>query len=140
MIDFPLRRSTNLHCQVLEVTKERDDPQRPQAGVIWFTGLSGAGKSTIANLTERQLHAAGVHTFMLDGDNIRLGLNRDLGFTDAARVENIRRISEVAQLMVEAGLIVLVAAISPFRTDRGSPGVESSPASSSRCTWIPPSR
>ena len=85
---------------------------------IWFTGLSGAGKSTIANLLEKRLHAEGRHTYILDGDNIRQGLNRDLGFTDADRIENIRRIAEVARLMVDAGLIVLVAFISPFRLER----------------------
>jgi bifunctional enzyme CysN/CysC len=90
--------------------------QRPC--IVWFTGISGAGKSTIANLLDRRLHALGLHTYLLDGDNIRLGLNRDLGFTDIDRVENIRRIAEVAGLMVDAGLVVLVAFISPFRADR----------------------
>jgi bifunctional enzyme CysN/CysC len=86
--------------------------------VVWFTGLSGAGKSTIANLLEKRLHAEGAHTYLLDGDNIRHGLNKDLGFTDADRVENIRRVSEVAKLMADAGLIVLVSFISPFRSER----------------------
>jgi bifunctional enzyme CysN/CysC len=86
--------------------------------VLWFTGLSGSGKSTIANLVERQLHAEGRHTYILDGDNVRHGLNRDLGFTDADRVENIRRVAETAKLFVEAGLIVLVSFISPFRSER----------------------
>ncbi len=86
--------------------------------MLWFTGLSGAGKSTIANLVEKQLHALGKHTYMLDGDNVRHGLNRDLGFTDADRVENIRRVAEVSKLMVEAGLIVMVSFISPFRAER----------------------
>lgn len=85
---------------------------------LWFTGLSGSGKSTIANALERKLHAEGYHTYILDGDNVRLGLNRDLGFTDADRVENIRRIAEVAKLMVDAGLIVMTAFISPFRAER----------------------
>ena len=89
-----------------------------QPTVLWFTGLSGAGKSTIANLVEKQLHALGKHTYMLDGDNVRHGLNRDLGFTDADRVENIRRVAEVSKLMVEAGLIVMVSFISPFRAER----------------------
>ena len=87
-------------------------------GVVWFTGISGAGKSTIANRTERLLHAAGVHTHLLDGDNVRHGLNRDLGFTEVDRIENIRRIAEVARLMADAGLVVLVSFISPFRTER----------------------
>jgi bifunctional enzyme CysN/CysC len=86
--------------------------------VIWFTGLSGAGKSTIANLVEKRLHALGRHTYLLDGDNVRHGLNKDLGFTDADRVENIRRVAEVARLMVDAGLVVLVSFISPFRSER----------------------
>jgi bifunctional enzyme CysN/CysC len=86
--------------------------------VVWFTGLSGSGKSTIANLVEKKLHAMGKHTFLLDGDNVRHGLNRDLGFTDADRVENIRRVGEVARLMTDAGLIVLTAFISPFRSER----------------------
>jgi bifunctional enzyme CysN/CysC len=86
--------------------------------ILWFTGLSGSGKSTVANIVERELHTRGVHTYMLDGDNVRQGLNRDLGFTDADRVENIRRIGEVAKLMVDAGLIVLCAFISPFRAER----------------------
>lgn len=86
--------------------------------VLWFTGLSGAGKSTLANLVEKQLHARGCHTFILDGDNVRHGLNRDLGFTDEDRVENIRRVAEVARLMVDAGLVVLVSFISPFRAER----------------------
>src|SRR5262249_40679744 len=89
-----------------------------QPVVVWFTGLSGSGKSTIANIVERKLHQAGRHTYLLDGDNVRHGLNRDLGFTDADRVENIRRVAEVAALMVDAGLIVLVSFISPFRAER----------------------
>jgi bifunctional enzyme CysN/CysC len=89
-----------------------------KACILWFTGLSGAGKSTIANLVEKRLHIAGRHTYLLDGDNVRHGLNKDLGFTDADRVENIRRVGEVAKLMVDAGLIVLVSFISPFRSER----------------------
>ena len=92
--------------------------KRQRPAILWFTGLSGAGKSTIANLVEARLHAHGVHTTMLDGDNVRHGLNRDLGFTEADRVENIRRVGEVAKLMTEAGLIVLCSFISPFRAER----------------------
>ena len=119
MLHFALRRSQNIHWQALDVTREAHASlknQRPK--VVWFTGLSGAGKSTIANLAEKQLHALGKHTFLLDGDNLRHGLNRDLGFTDADRVENIRRVGEVARLMTDAGLIVLTAFISPFRAER----------------------
>ena len=99
-------------------TRPRAPGQGPAPGVLWFTGLSGAGKSTIANLVEKKLHAMGRHTYLLDGDNIRHGLNKDLGFTEADRVENIRRVSEVARLMVDAGLIVMTAFISPFRSER----------------------
>jgi bifunctional enzyme CysN/CysC len=121
MIDFALRRSDNIHWQALDVTKEaRVALKGHRPGVVWFTGLSGAGKSTIANALERRLHAMGCHTAALDGDNVRHGLNRDLGFTDADRVENIRRVAEVAKLMVDAGLLVLVSFISPFRADRDS--------------------
>ena len=119
LIRFALRRSHNIHWQELDVTKEKRaalKQQRP--AVLWFTGLSGAGKSTIANLVEKKLAALGRHTFLLDGDNVRHGLSRDLGFTDADRVENIRRVGEVARLMTEAGLIVLTAFISPFRAER----------------------
>ena len=98
--------------------KFRSDLKGQEPGILWFTGLSGAGKSTIANLVDIRLHALGKHTYLLDGDNVRLGLNRDLGFTDADRVENIRRVAEVAGLMVDAGLIALVAFISPFRRER----------------------
>jgi bifunctional enzyme CysN/CysC len=119
LIDFALRRSENVHWQALDVTKEaRVALKGHRPGVVWFTGISGAGKSTIANALERRLHALGSHTATLDGDNVRHGLNRDLGFTDADRVENIRRVSEVARLMVDAGLIVLVSFISPFRAER----------------------
>jgi len=119
MLHFALRRSQNIHWQAVEVDKAartRQNGHRP--GVLWFTGLSGSGKSTIANIVERQLHARGVRTYLLDGDNVRHGLSRDLGFTDADRVENIRRIGEVAKLMVDAGLVVLTAFISPFRSER----------------------
>lgn len=119
LIKFALRRSQNIHWQHVEVTKAARcalNNQRP--AVLWFTGLSGAGKSTIANLVERQLHASGARTYLLDGDNVRHGLNRDLGFTDADRIENMRRVSEVAKLMVDAGLIVIASFISPFRDER----------------------
>jgi bifunctional enzyme CysN/CysC len=119
MIAFALRRATNIHRQDLAIGKPARAAQKHQApAVLWFTGLSGSGKSTIANLVETMLHERGVHTIMLDGDNIRHGLNRDLGFTDADRVENIRRVGEVAKLMTEAGLIVLCSFISPFRAER----------------------
>jgi bifunctional enzyme CysN/CysC len=119
MLHFALRRSDNVHWQALDVTKEAHAALKGHRPcVVWFTGLSGAGKSTIANLVERRLHALGVHTALLDGDNIRHGLNRDLGFTEAERVENIRRVAHVAKLMVDAGLIVLVSFISPFRAER----------------------
>ncbi|MEI2428610.1 adenylyl-sulfate kinase, partial [Lysobacter yananisis] len=98
------------------VAAPRAKQQKPRC--VWFTGLSGSGKSTIANLVDKQLHALGHHTFILDGDNVRHGLNKDLGFTDADRVENIRRVAEVAKLMTDAGLIVLVSFISPFRAER----------------------
>jgi bifunctional enzyme CysN/CysC len=119
MLHFALRRADNVHWQALDVDKAahaRLKGHKPCA--VWFTGLSGAGKSTIANLAEKRLHALGAHTVMLDGDNIRHGLNKDLGFTDADRVENIRRVAEVARLMVDTGLIVLVSFISPFRGER----------------------
>ena len=119
MIDFGLRRATNVHWQALDVNKSvRATLKHQKPCALWFTGLSGAGKSTIANLVDRRLAAAGRHTYLLDGDNIRHGLNRDLGFTDADRVENIRRVAEVARLLVDAGLIVLVSFISPFRSER----------------------
>jgi len=119
MLHFALRRAHNIHLQPLDVDKAARAAclgQRPV--VVWFTGLSGAGKSTIANLVEKKLHALGRHCYLLDGDNVRHGLNRDLGFTEADRVENIRRVAEVAALMVDAGLIVLTAFISPFRAER----------------------
>ncbi|MDZ4869755.1 MAG: sulfate adenylyltransferase subunit CysN [Alphaproteobacteria bacterium] len=119
MIDFGLRRATNVHLQALDVDKEARASMKGQKPVIlWFTGLSGSGKSTIANIVERKLHLGGQHTYVLDGDNVRHGLNRDLGFTDADRVENIRRVAEAAKLFVDAGMIVLVSFISPFRSER----------------------
>ena len=118
-LDFALRRAANIHWQHLDVDKAaRARLKGQQPRVLWFTGLSGAGKSTIANLVDKRLHAQGFHTFILDGDNVRHGLNRDLGFTDEDRVENIRRVAEVAKLMSDAGLIVLVSFISPFRAER----------------------
>ena len=119
MLDFALRRAANIHWQHLDVDKTvRAALKGQHPRCLWFTGLSGAGKSTIANAAERRLLALGHHTYLLDGDNIRHGLNRDLGFTDEDRVENIRRVAEVARLMVDAGLIVLVSFISPFRAER----------------------
>ncbi|MEN3379908.1 MAG: bifunctional enzyme CysN/CysC, partial [Hyphomicrobiales bacterium] len=116
---FPLRRSRNIHWHSVDVTKRaRAELKTQKPFVLWFTGLSGAGKSTIANLVEKRLHAAGRHTTMLDGDNMRHGLNKDLGFTDADRVENLRRAAEVAKLMVDAGLIVMASFISPFESER----------------------
>jgi bifunctional enzyme CysN/CysC len=119
MLHFALRRAENIHWQATDVHKAARAAQKGQkARVVWFTGLSGAGKSTIANLVEKRLHALGRHTYLLDGDNVRHGLNKDLGFTEEDRVENIRRIAEVARLMVDGGLIVLTAFISPFRAER----------------------
>ncbi|BBR54583.1 MULTISPECIES: sulfate adenylyltransferase subunit CysN [Pseudomonas] len=119
MLHFALRRAQNVHWQAIDVNREAHAALKGQSPrVLWFTGLSGAGKSTIANLVERKLHALGRHTYLLDGDNVRHGLNRDLGFTEADRVENIRRVAEVAKLMLDAGLITLVSFISPFRAER----------------------
>jgi bifunctional enzyme CysN/CysC len=119
MLDFALHRATNVHWQHLDIDKQlRANSKGQLPRCLWFTGLSGAGKSTVANLLERRLSALGYHTYLLDGDNLRHGLNRDLGFTAEARVENVRRVAEVANLMVDAGLIVLVCVISPFRSER----------------------
>jgi bifunctional enzyme CysN/CysC len=119
MLRSAVRRSHNVHWQAIDVNKEAHAALKGQAPVVvWFTGLSGSGKSTIANLVQKKLHAMGRHTYLLDGDNVRHGLNKDLGFSDEDRVENIRRVAEVAKLMVDAGLIVLTAFISPFRSER----------------------
>ncbi|MCC7393322.1 MAG: sulfate adenylyltransferase subunit CysN [Sphingomonadaceae bacterium] len=119
MLHFALRRAQNVHWQAIDIDRDMHAAQKGQrARLLWFTGLSGAGKSTIANLVERKLYAAGRHSFLLDGDNVRHGLNKDLGFTEADRIENIRRVGEVAKLMADAGLIVLSAFISPFRAER----------------------
>ena len=119
MTSLPTPPESNIHWQALALNKAtRAALKHQKPTCIWLTGLSGSGKSTIANLMEKRLHAEGKHTYVLDGDNVRHGLNRDLGFTDADRVENIRRVAEVAKLMVDAGLIVLVSFISPFRSER----------------------
>ena len=119
MLHFSLRRAQNVHWQALDVSREAHAELKNQKpAVLWFTGLSGSGKSTIANLVEKKLHSMGKHSFLLDGDNVRHGLNKDLGFTEADRIENIRRVGEVAKLMTDAGLIVITAFISPFRADR----------------------
>lgn len=119
VVDFPLRRATNIHMHALDIDHvARSEAKNQEACLLWFTGLSGSGKSTIANMVEKKLFALGKHTYMLDGDNVRHGLNRDLGFTDADRVENIRRIGEVGGLFVDAGLITLAAFISPFKSER----------------------
>ena len=119
LLHFALRRSQNIHWQAIDINKAAHAALKSQKPcVLWFTGLSGAGKSTIANLVEKKLHALGHHTYLLDGDNVRHGLNKDLGFNEADRVENIRRVAEVAKLMVDAGLITLVSFISPFRSER----------------------
>jgi bifunctional enzyme CysN/CysC len=119
MLDFALRRASNIHWQALEVSKQsREQLKLQKAQCVWLTGLSGSGKSIIANLLEKRLHSMGKHTYVLDGDNVRHGLNRDLGFTEADRVENLRRVGEVARLMVDAGLVVIVSFISPFKADR----------------------
>ena len=120
-IRYALRRSSNIRWQHFEVTQRlRSAAKRQTARCLWMTGLSGAGKSTLANLLEQRLHLEGRHSYVLDGDNVRHGLNKDLGFTENDRIENIRRVAEVARLMVDAGLIVIVALISPFRADRAA--------------------
>jgi len=114
MLHFALRRAENVHWQALDITREaRAGIKTQRPAVLWFTGLSGSGKSTIANLVEKKLHAMGKHTFLLDGDNVRHGLNKDLGFAEADRIENIRRVGEVARLMTDAGLIVLARSLIP---------------------------
>ncbi|MFH1516960.1 MAG: adenylyl-sulfate kinase, partial [Pseudomonadota bacterium] len=119
LIDFALRRASNIHWQAIDIDRATLAEQKGQKpAVLWFTGLSGSGKSTIANALQKRLFALGKHTFILDGDNVRHGLNRDLGFTDADRVENVRRVANVARLMTDAGLITLVSFISPFRDER----------------------
>jgi bifunctional enzyme CysN/CysC len=119
MLHFALRRSQNVHWQAVEVDKRaRSAMNSHRPAIIWFTGLSGAGKSSIANLVERRLHTSGIRTYLLDGDNVRHGLSKDLGFTDADRIENMRRVAEVARLMIDAGMVVLVSFISPFRDER----------------------
>ena len=119
MLQFSLRRAQNVHWQALDISRDTHAKLKNQKpALLWFTGLSGAGKSTIANLVEKKLVRMNRHTFLLDGDNVRHGLNKDLGFTDADRVENIRRVGEVAKLMTDAGLIVITAFISPFQAER----------------------
>jgi len=119
MINFALRRAQNIHWQAVDISREDHAAMKNQKpAVLWMTGLSGSGKSTIANIVEKKLARMNRHTFLLDGDNVRHGLNKDLGFTDADRVENIRRVGEVAKLMTDAGLIVITAFISPFREER----------------------
>jgi len=119
MLDFALRRASNIHMQAVDINKAVRSAQKKQkACVLWLTGLSGSGKSAIANVLEKKLNALDKHTYLLDGDNVRHGLTKDLGFTEADRVENIRRIAEVAKLMVDAGLIVITAFISPFGAER----------------------
>ena len=119
MINFALRRAQNIHWQATDIGRDSHSAMKNQKpAVLWMTGLSGSGKSTIANIVEKKLARMNRHTFLLDGDNVRHGLNKDLGFTDADRVENIRRVGEVAKLMTDAGLIVITAFISPFRSER----------------------
>ena len=130
LLQFALRRSANISWQAIEVDKRAHAALKGQQPcVVWFTGLSGAGKSTIANLVEKRLHADGRHTYLLDGDNVRHGLNRDLGFSEIDRIENIRRVAEVSKLMVDAGLIVLASFISPYAR---RPGDGSHPAGTER--------
>ena len=119
LINFALRRAQNIHWQATEISRNHHAKIKNQKpAILWMTGLSGSGKSTLANAIEKKLANMDRHTFLLDGDNIRHGLNKDLGFTDADRIENIRRVGEVAKLMVDAGLIVITAFISPFRSER----------------------
>ena len=119
MINFALRRAENVHRQALEIDKKARAKLNGHPGrALWFTGLSGSGKSTVANALEQALHEKGLHTYILDGDNVRHGLNRDLGFTDADRIENVRRVAEVTKLMVDAGIVVITSFISPFRSER----------------------
>ncbi len=119
LIDFDLRRASNIHWQSMQIGKgSRSEIKSQKPFVLWFTGLSGSGKSTIADLLEKRLHSMNKHTITLDGDNVRHGLNRDLGFTTIDRVENIRRVAEVAKLMTEAGLIAIISFISPFKSER----------------------
>ena len=119
LINFALRRAQNIHWQAIDITRDHHANLKNQKpAVLWMTGLSGSGKSTIANAVEKKLARMNRHTFLLDGDNVRHGLNKDLGFTDADRIENIRRVGEVAKLMTDAGLIVITAFISPFRSER----------------------
>jgi bifunctional enzyme CysN/CysC len=119
MLHFSLRRAQNVHWQATDIDRDmRANLKNQRPALLWFTGLSGSGKSTIANLVEKKLHRMNRHSFLLDGDNVRHGLNRDLGFTEADRIENIRRVGEVAKLMSDAGLIVITAFISPFRAER----------------------
>lgn len=134
MVIHSLRRSANISEHHYEVDKTARSKQKAQkAKVLWLTGLSGSGKSTIANALEQQLYANGLHTYILDGDNLRLGLNKDLGFTKEDRAENVRRVSEVAKIMVDAGLIVLVALVSPFKEDRDQARTLLKMANSLRC-------
>ena len=119
MLHYSLRRAQNVHWQATDIDRDmRASLKNQRPALLWFTGLSGSGKSTIANLVEKKLHRMNRHSFLLDGDNVRHGLNRDLGFTEADRIENIRRVGEVAKLMSDAGLIVITAFISPFRVER----------------------
>ena len=119
VIDHELRRASNISWQKLSINKNlRSNEKSQNPCILWFTGLSGSGKSTVANIVEQKLHQLGKHTYLLDGDNVRHGLNKDLGFTDTDRVENIRRIAEVSKLMLDAGLIVMVSFISPFKSER----------------------
>ncbi len=119
MLHFSLRRAQNVHWQETDITREaRASLKNQKPAVLWFTGLSGSGKSTIANLVEKKLYRMNRHTFLLDGDNVRHGLNKDLGFTDADRIENIRRVGEESRLLTDSGQIVITAFISPFRAER----------------------